>query len=176
MLNLFGNSTLSVVAKAQGLVQAFAFQKDISFTSVLNLLFLGMLLNYSRRNDINDLAQSEQDLIKFFLFYVVIYVLFKEIQEVADRMAYYFVIGSAFIFSFLTRLIKFKEIKRFAMIVPFCFILLRLYMHFNNDARRYGFVPYKNFLFIDYRDEIDISINRQKMEAFKTAEDEEKKN
>lgn len=162
----------AVVWKAQNLVSDFGFQRNISFTSLLNVIFLSLLyLSWGRLR----FTLAEGRLIKFFLFYIVISFAFKEIQEVADRFAYYFNIGIAFMFCLLTDMIRAKERKLIVMFLPLAFILMRLSLHFRQEAIWYGQTPYRNYLLISDEDETGELIIKErydKMNALKIQNNE----
>jgi hypothetical protein len=150
------------IAKTKGLISSFGFQRDISFSTLLNLLFLTIL--YLNSSKLKSLTHSEIVLLKMFLFYMLLHTFCKEIKEVADRITYYFAIGLAFMFCLLPTLIAIKHIKKYILIIPFIFIILKLGMHSRNIAAVYGITPYRNVLLKENYNEIDIMQRYQIMQ------------
>ncbi|WDF54712.1 EpsG family protein [Mucilaginibacter sp. KACC 22063] len=169
---IVGGTLTAVLSKAVTLVEGFNFKRSVSFTSILNFIFLVLL---AMRIRTIKLTSSEQLLIKLFLFYIVINILFKEVQEVADRFSYYFNFGIAFMFCLLDRLILIRERKLVLLIVPSLFILMRLTLHFKDPGIRYGQTPYRNYFFIEKSDEAEIMERYDMMQSIKSSEYDYKK-
>jgi hypothetical protein len=167
-----GGALASILFKAVTLIEGFGFQRNISLTSLLNLTFLILLVN--QVNKIK-LSSAENILIKMFLFYIIINILFKEIQEVADRFSYYFNVGIAFMFCLLDQLIRIKERKMILLTVPLLFIVMRLFIHFKDPGIWYGQTPYRNYFFIDESDEPVIKKRYDMMQTIKSNEYDGKK-
>ncbi|KIQ18709.1 hypothetical protein RT99_16895 [Flavobacterium sp. MEB061] len=165
-------NTGAIISKAIVVVQNFGFQRGISLTSILNLTFLILL---AIRIKTMKFSSSEKLLIKAFLFYIIINILFKEIQEVTDRFSYYFNIGIAFMFCLLNDFVLIRERKMILMFVPLLFIIMRLSLHFSDIGIRYGQTPYRNYLFIEKSDEQEILLRYDKMQSFKSDEIDGKK-
>ncbi|PWV53546.1 EpsG-like putative glucosyltransferase [Chitinophaga sp. S165] len=163
----------AVIAKGQSLIKGFEFSRNISFTSLLNLMFLVLLsMNIEKLK----LAFTESILLKMFIFYILLNVGLKEVQEVADRFSYYFTFGIAFMFAMLTGLIRIREKKMLLMLTPAIFIMMRLQLHFKRESIRIGQTPYRNYFFIDETDEKLIKMRYDLMQSKKLMEDEGKKN
>ena len=165
-------TTAAIFSKVVTLIQGFGFQRSISFTSILNLVFLFLL---ARRIKTLKLSSSEILLVKVFLFYIIINILFKEIQEVADRFSYYFNIGIAFMFCLLNDFILIRKKKMILICVPLLFIIMRLTLHFKDVGIWYGQTPYRNYLFISESDEQEIITRYDMMQNIKGAENDGKR-
>ncbi|MDR2496782.1 MAG: EpsG family protein [Tannerellaceae bacterium] len=139
------NSSSIYILKAQRLILAVGFQRDISFSTLLNLSFL--LLLYFNRNKLKTLTNIELTLVNMFLFYILLCIFCKEIKEVVDRLSYYFAFGLAFMFCLLPNLVPIKDIKKYILFVPCLYVFLKLGIHFRNEAAVYGLTPYRNVLF-----------------------------
>lgn len=163
---------LAILVKGQTLISGFEFSRNISFTSLLNLMFLILLtVNIKKLK----LSYNEEVLLKMFVFYILLNALFKEVQEVADRFSYYFNFGIAFMFSLLTDMVRIRERKLLIMWVPCIFIIMRLTLHFRQEAIVYGQTPYRNYLFVSESDEAVILQRYDIMMNLKTQENERKK-
>jgi hypothetical protein len=170
---LVGGTISAILSKAVTLVEGFGFQRNISPTSLLNLGFLALL---ALRIKTLVLSPTEVILIKIFLFYIIINILFKEIQEVADRFSYYFNIGIAFMFCLMNDFIRIKERKLLLLPVPLLFVIMRLSIHFRDPGIWYGQTPYRNYFFIDNSGEPEIMKRYDMMQSIKSSENEGKKN
>ncbi|WPQ64529.1 EpsG family protein [Chitinophaga sancti] len=169
---LAGGVLSAVIEKGSNLVANFELTRNISFTSILNLAFLCLL--YMRWEKLT-LTVTESTLVKMFLFYILLISTLKEVQEVADRFSYYYNIGIAFMFALLSSLITFRARNKVLLIVPMLFILMRLLLHFRQEAIVYGQTPYRNYFFMDESDELEIRMRYEKMMTIKQAENEGKK-
>jgi hypothetical protein len=159
---LTGGVLGDIINKGVRMVIGFDFARSLSFTSILNLAFLGLLAANIKKLS---LSPKEALLIKMFLFSMLIMALFKEIQEVADRFSYYFAFGTAMMFSLLVDLIRVKERKQILMTVPILFILMRLFLTFRSEAILYGLTPYRNYFFVSPSDEPVILDRYDKMQT-----------
>ncbi len=169
---LAGGVLSAVIEKGSNLVANFELTRNISFTSILNLAFLCLL--YMRWNKL-ELTAIESTLVKMFLFYILLISTLKEVQEVADRFSYYYNIGIAFMFALLSSLITFRARNKILLLVPMLFILMRLFLHFRQEAIVYGQTPYRNYFFMDESDELEIRVRYDKMMTIKQAENDGKK-
>lgn len=170
---LVGGVMATIVNKAAGVVEGFNFQRNISFTSLLNLGFLILL---GSKNDKIVLSAAESVLVKMFLFYIIISIFFKEVQEVGDRLSYYFNFGIAFLFCLLPDLVKIREKRKLILFVPIIFITMRLFLHFNDPAIWYGQSPYRNYFFSNQSDDRAIMERFDKMMNIGREQNEKKTN
>jgi hypothetical protein len=139
----------------QYMLVVFGFQRDIGFSTILNLLCL-IILCLNSNKLIKSLSHSEHNLLLMFLFYILIHIFFKEIRMIADRLSYYFSIGLAFMFCLLPSCIPIQNIKKYILLIPFIFIILKLEIHSRNIAAVYGLTPYRNVLFKENYNENEI--------------------
>lgn len=166
-----GGTISSILEKAVGLIEGFNFHRTLSFTSLLNIVFLMLLAN---KRDYSGLSVIESILVKMFVFYIAINICFKEIQEVADRFSYYFNFGIAYMFCLLPGLIKFREKRILILTVPIIFIYMRLFLHFKDQAIWYGQTPYRNYLFSNDRDDRVIMSRYKMMMNIRGSENDQK--
>jgi hypothetical protein len=138
------NSSYMYILKAQNLMSAYEFQRDISFSTLLNLSFL-ILLCFNHKK-LKKLTNAENILVNMFLFYILLFTFCKEIKEVADRLSYYFAFGLTFMFCLLPNLVSIKHIKKYVFVIPCLYVFLKLEIHFRNEAVVYGLTPYRNVL------------------------------
>ena len=148
-----GGGLEALFSKTANLIDDYGFSRNISLTTLLNLLFLICLTWNIRRIK---LTNSEEILLKVFLFYIIINIFFKEIKEIADRFSYFFSFGVCFMFCLMPELVPFKEKRWVFMTIPFIFISLRLFLHFQDPAIFFGQVPYRNLTFKTFYDEHEI--------------------
>jgi hypothetical protein len=166
------DSSYEYIIKAQVLISSYKYERIITLATLLNLLFLIILFLNSHK--LKSLTRVEINLLKMFVFYILIFIFCKEVGEVADRLVYYFAVGLVFMFCLSPTLLPIKNINKYYLIVPCLYIVMKLGLMYRDEAMMYGFTPYRNVILKSTYDENMIMIRYDKMQNL-GAENESRK-
>ncbi|WP_308765557.1 EpsG family protein [uncultured Bacteroides sp.] len=123
----------------------------ITVTACFNLLLLLMafIMNYR----IKEYSATYQLLYKFYLLYILVYIIFGGVKMATDRIVYYFYFAFAFVFVSSIDLNYSHKNKYLLMFICLMYPFLRLNSIFSNEAAKIGLTPYRTFFYIPISDE-----------------------
>jgi hypothetical protein len=146
--------------KVSSLLKGAGFSIRFGLTTTLPFLCVFVLFYFSL-----DVINKDRRLITLLILsitFMLTFILFAEVEEMASRVSYYFLPAIIFLF---VRLFQEYRIKTKAMLLPsLCvFIFFRLYIFQLKPAQKIAYYPYYNYLTVDSDDEVMIIKKTTKM-------------
>lgn len=147
---------LIFVQKIYLLSSEFEGGNTLSLVGILYAIYLLLLIiNYS---DIKSAPKEKRIFINMFLIFIVVNIIFSDSKEIADRFAYFFYFGLAYIFVLVIDYLPKKIILLYISLVCI-FPLIRFNRVIAEPKTRSVIVPYRNYFFVQNSDEDEILSN-----------------